>query len=150
MQNVRLNKKNEDGSYDNGEFLFNSIDFYGGDIKRRILEVAPGINKEQVQYVKFLIALKNENGSVPFVPEKEGSYLLVNELYKNVSFYLEHKSGNKLIPDKKGVINITNLLIQPMDIVLYVKVEPFTTSRLDDEIVMEDLEIQIYSDANNG
>lgn len=141
VNNIRLLKKNEDGSYDNSDKLFKQIDVYGGDHQKRILEISPGINEQQIKHVYFSLELVSTDGNVTFVPEREGSYYLTNSLYKNIKFYLEHKSGHKLYPDKKGMIKITDLLIKPMDVVLHVEVEQYAMPRITEGIIFDDIEI---------
>ncbi|MGL4449586.1 MAG: hypothetical protein ACRCTZ_00170 [Sarcina sp.] len=143
MNNIRLTKKNEDGSYDYGELLFKTIDLYGGDHKSRILEIAPGVNEQEVENVYFGLTLNETGGRVPFTPEKEGSYYLANSVYKNIKFYLETKSGIKLYPDKNGLIKITKTLIKPMDVILHVVAEKFATNRLTEEAVFDQIDIEI-------
>lgn len=143
MSNIRLTKKNSDGSYDNGELLFKTIDLYGGDHQSRILEIAPGVNEQEVNNVYFGLSLNDANGKVPFTPDKEGSYLLSNPVYKNVKFYLELKSGQKLFPDKNGLIKVTKVLIKPIDVVLHVVAEKFTTNRLTEELIFDEIDIEI-------
>lgn len=143
MSNIRLTMKNQDGSYDNGELLFTSIDLYGGDHQSRILEIAPGINEQEVKNVYFGMSLNDANGKVPFTPDKEGGYFLVNSVYKNVKFYLETKAGQKLFPDKNGLIKVTKTLIKPMDVVLHVVAEKFTAKRLTEEHVFDEIEIEV-------
>ncbi|MGL6098862.1 MAG: hypothetical protein ACRC0G_04470 [Fusobacteriaceae bacterium] len=143
MNNIRLTKKNDDGSYDDGELLFKTIDLYGGDHQTRTLEIAPGVNVQEVKYVYFGIALNDTNGKIAFTPEKEGSHLLTNSAYKNIKFYLEHKSGYKFYPDKNGLIKITDLLIKPMDVVIHVIAEKYTANRLTEENVFDEIEIEV-------
>lgn len=143
MNNIRLTKKNEDGSPDTGEMLFKTLDLYGGDHQSRILEIAPGEAVQEVKYVYFGVSLNDVNGKVAFTPEKEGSYFLVNSTYKNIKFYLEHKNGYKFYPDKNGLIKITDLLIKPMDVVFHVVAEKYSTSRLTEEKVFEEIEISV-------
>lgn len=143
MNNIRMQKKNDDGSYDDGEMLFKTVDLYGGDHQSRILEIAPAENVQEVKYVYFGVSLNDVNGKIAFTPEKEGSYLLVNSTYKNMKFYLEQKNGHKYYPDKNGLIKITDLLIRPIDVVFHVIAEKYSTNSLTEEKVFEEIEISV-------
>jgi hypothetical protein len=144
LNNIRITKKNNDGSYDDGELLFKTIDLYGGDHQSRILEIAPGVNEQEVQYVYFGISLNDINGKISFTPEKEGSYNLVSATYKNIKFYLEQKNGSKFYPDKNGLIKITDLLIKPLDVVLHVIAEKYSSDRISEEKVFDEIELAVW------
>lgn len=145
MENIRLTKKNADGSYDYGELLFKTVDLYGGDHQSRVLEIAPGVNEQEVKNVYFGLALNDTGGKVSFTPEKEGGYNLTNSVYKNIKFYLEHSSGHKLYPDKNGLIKITDILIKPIDVILHVIADKFAVNRLTEERVFDQIEIEIFA-----
>ncbi|MGL5315210.1 MAG: hypothetical protein ACRCX2_19675 [Paraclostridium sp.] len=144
MNNIRMTKKNEDGSYDDGPLIFKTLDLYGGDHQTRILEIAPGVNEQEVKFVYFGISLSDINGQVSFTPEKEGSHMLVNSVYKNIKFYVEHSNGHKLYPDKNGLIKLTEALVKPMDIILHVIAEKYSTNRISEEKVFEEIEISVW------
>ncbi|MGL5718444.1 MAG: hypothetical protein ACRCX2_35900 [Paraclostridium sp.] len=145
MSNIKLTKKNNDGSYDYGEMLFESLDLYGGDHVRRTLEIAPGIAEQSAKYVKFSISSRKDGGSYKFIPERDGSYFLISNQHKGLKFYLESKTGVKYTPDKYGVISITNLLVTPIDVVINLVAEQYAITDMSKEIVIDDIDIEIWA-----
>lgn len=145
MNNIKLTKKNNDGSYDYGDLLFDAVDLYGGDHVRRTIEISPAIAEQSLKYVKFSIAFKNNGSSYKFTPEKDGSYYLVNSQQKGFKFYLENSKGVKYTPDKNGIISIAQLLVAPVDVVINLIVEQYAVTDMNKEVVLDDIEIEIWA-----
>lgn len=147
MDNIIIKKKNEDGSYDSGDFLFNAVDLYDGDHVQRILELSPQLGKIVVN-VKFEIRSVIDNNQYSFIPEKSGSYYLVNSQHPGIKFYLTDVNKVKYFPDSNGKISITNSLSSSMDVVLHMIAEPYTVKDLNKDIVIEDISLAFWSSDN--
>lgn len=145
MQNIRITKKNNDGSYDFSDYLFDSVDLYGGDHVSRIIELAPAMSEKPARYVKFSLVSRQEEETYTFKPVKTDSYYLENPYHKGIKFYLEDKNGIKYVPDKNGIINIVNNLIQPIDVVLHLMAEQYSIVDFNKEVVIENINIEIWS-----
>ena len=145
MQNIRITKKNNDGSYDYSDYLFDSVDLYGGDHVSRIIELAPAIADKPARYVKFSLVSKQEDDTHKFKPLKNDSYYLENIFHNGLKFYLEDKNGVKYTPDKNGIINIANNLIQPIDVVIHLIADQYSIMDFNKNTVIENINIEIWS-----
>lgn len=142
MKNIILKKKNSDGSYDNGPYLFDGIDLYHGDNVSKILELSPAGNS--VKNVKISLVVKRNEIEYEFLPEEEDSYYLVNDKYPGMKIHFEDKNGIKFKPDKNGVLSITNVLAVPLDISIHVRAAKFTVKKISETLVLDDIELLLW------
>jgi hypothetical protein len=148
MNNIIIKKKNDDGTYDNNEYLFNSVDLYEGDHVNRILEISPQLGK-MVTNVKFEIRSISNNNQYSFLPEKENSYYLVDPQHKGIKFYLTDTNKVKYLPDRNGKISISNTLSSPKEVVLHMIAEKYTIQDFNKDVVMDDMNIVFWSSDND-
>ncbi len=143
MEKINLRKKNNDGSYSTNEYLFDAVDLYNGDVVKSILELSPTNNP--VKNVKFSLSCKRDNIEYELKPLDEESYELVTDRYKGMSIWFTDKNGVKFKPDKNGVVSITNLLAIPLDIQIWLRAEKYTVEKLNETIVLDDLNLKVWS-----
>lgn len=145
--NINIRKKNEDGSYDNGEYLFNAVDLYDGCSVNRILEISPATSKSE-KNIKFSMRTVIGDNEYNFLPDKHNKYNLVDMNHPGLSFFLTDKNKIKYLPDKNGIISITNVLSGPMELILHMEAKKYTITDLNKNIVMDDMNIIIWSSAS--
>ena len=142
--NLQIRLKNEDNTYDESKILFKEVDGYDGDLVSRKLEVSPIVPGTTVKSVKFKLKKIEDGNGFPFLPASSNSYELVSAYAEGLTFYLENASGQKMYPDQNGVIAVAGTLSSPLDLTIWCKVSAFTAD-LDQELLMEDLRIELWS-----
>lgn len=145
VNGVKITKKNQDGSYDYSETMFDAVDAYSGDHVYRTIELAPAIPGKQPKYVKFSLNTFKDNSLYTMKPIKENSYQVASEYYKGFSFYLESASGVKFMPDKNGIISITNILTTPLNVTLHMIVEQYAVQDIEQKTFLDDVSIRVWS-----
>jgi hypothetical protein len=142
---LTLTKKNEDGSYDYSEQLFDAIDPYDGDHVYKTIEIKPTVSETAAKYVKFRLVTEKEGDVYIFKPTQSKSHLLASSQYNGFKFYLEDINGIKYIPDTNGIISLVNTLTSPMDIVLHLIAEKYAVEDLEQELLLEDVFVEVWS-----
>lgn len=142
MEKINLKRKNNDGSYSTSPYLFDAVDLYNGDVVKTILELSP-INNP-VKNVKFSLICKRDNIEYELKPIDDETYELSTDRYKGMSIWFADKNGIKFKPDKNGVISITNLLAVPLDIQIWLRAEKYTVDKLNETIVLDDLNLKVW------
>ena len=145
MQNKTIiSKKNEDGSYDTGEYLFDGIDLYHGDNVNKKLEIAPV--GTPAKNVKLQLVCTRDNIEYEFKPnEDEDDYHLKSDRYPGLTIHFEDINGVKYKPDKNGVINFIKVLTMPIDFFIFVKAEPFTSKKISETNILDDINLIVWS-----
>lgn len=149
MNNINIRKKNNDGTYDDGEFLFTNVDLYNGCYINRILELSP-ISNRQENNVKISIRSVIGDREYNFKPEEDGSYYLVDINNPGIKFYFTDKNQIKYLPDKNGIISLVNVLTIPMDIIIHMIAEKYTITELDKNIIIDDIDLVVWSSDNES
>ncbi len=144
MNNIILRKKNDDGSYDNGDFLFNNVDLYDGCYVNKILEISPNLNRKEYNIKLSLRSVIGEY-EYQFKPSEEDGYYLVEDNHPGLKFYFTDKNKVKYLPDKNGVISLINVLSMPLDIIIHMIADKYTVSDIDEYIVLDDINLIIWS-----
>ena len=144
MNNIILRKKNDDGSYDNGDFLFNNVDLYDGCCVNKILEISPNLNRKEYNIKLSLRSVIGEY-EYQFKPSEEDGYYLVEDNHPGLKFYFTDKNKVKYLPDKNGVISLINVLSMPLDIIIHMIADKYTVSDIDEYIVLDDINLIIWS-----
>lgn len=144
MNNINIRKKNDDGSYDNGEFLFKNVDLYDGCYVNRILELSPNLNKKEYN-IKLSLRTVVGEFEYQFKPVKEGAYYLEDSNHPGLKFYFTDKNQVKYLPDKNGIISIINVLSMPLDIVIHMIADKYTVNNIDEYIVIDDVNLIVWS-----
>lgn len=145
MQNrVIVSKKNEDGSYDTGDYLFDGIDLYHGDRVNKKLEISP--IGSPVKNVNIQLVCTRDNIEYEFKPEfEEGEYYLKTDKYPGLTIHFEDINGVKYKADKNGVIRIINVLSSPLDFYIFIEAEPFTVKQISKTTVLDDVSLIVWS-----
>ena len=94
MNNINIRKKNEDGSYDNGDFLFKNVDLYDGCYVYRTLEISPSLNKQEYNLKLSLRSVVDEF-EYQFKPASDNDYYLVDDNHPVMKFYFTDKKKVK-------------------------------------------------------
>ena len=144
MNNIILRKKNDDGSYDNGDFLFNNVDLYDGCYVNKILEISPNLNRKEYNIKLSLRSVIGEY-EYQFKPSEEDGYYLVEDNHPGLKFYFTDKNKVKYLPDKNGVISLITVLSMPLDIIIHMIADKYTVSDIDEYIVLDDINLIIWS-----
>ena len=144
MNNIILRKKNDDGSYDNGDFLFNNVDLYDGCYVNKILEISPNLNRKEYNIKLSLRSVIGEY-EYQFKPSEEDGYYLVEDNHPGLKFYFTDKNKVKYLPDKNGVISLINVLSMPLDIIIHMIADKYTVSDIDEYIVLDDINLIPWS-----
>lgn len=144
MNNIILRKKNDDGSYDNGDFLFNNVDLYDGCYVNKILEISPNLNRKEYNIKLSLRSVIGEY-EYQFKPSEEDGYYLVEDNHPGLKFYFTDKNKVKYLPDKNGVISLINVLSMPLDIIIHMIADKYTVSDIDEYVVLDDINLIIWS-----
>jgi hypothetical protein len=144
LNNIILRKKNDDGSYDNGDFLFNNVDLYDGCYVNKILEISPNLNRKEYNIKLSLRSVIGEY-EYQFKPSEEDGYYLVEDNHPGLKFYFTDKNKVKYLPDKNGVISLINVLSMPLDIIIHMIADKYTVSDIDEYIVLDDINLIIWS-----
>ena len=118
-----ISKKNEDGSYDTNEYLFDGIDLYHGDRTNKKLEISPV--GAPVKNVSIQLVCTRDNIEYEFKPEEDNEY--------------------NLKCDKNGVIRIINILTIPLDFFIFVEAEPYTVKKISETNVLDDINLIVWS-----
>lgn len=147
INKINIRKKNDDGTYDDGDFLFKNVDLYNGCFVKRILEISPS-NREEYNVKVSLRSIENEL-EYDFKPENEYSYYLVNSKHQGMKFYITDKNGVKYLPDKNGIISLVNVLSTPLEIVINLIADKYTVSKIDDYVIFDDINILFWSSEND-
>lgn len=149
MNNINIRKKNEDGSYDNGDFLFKNVDLYDGCYVYRTLEISPSLNKQEYNLKLSLRSVVDEF-EYQFKPSSDNDYYLVDDNHPGMKFYFTDKNKVKYLPDKNGIISLINVLSAPIDIEIHMIADRYTVNNIDEYIVLDDINIIIWSSNNEG
>ena len=145
---IIISKKNKDGSYDTNDYLFDGIDLYHGDRVNKKLELAPV--GSPVKNVKIQLVCRRNDIEYEFKPNEESEYYLTTEKYPGLTIHFEDVNGVKYKADKNGVIHIINILSTPLDFFLMVEAKPFTTKKITDELVLDDIDLVVYHSGSSN
>ena len=144
MQNrTIISKKNEDGSYDTSEYLFDGIDLYHGDRTNKKLEISPV--GAPVKNVSIQLVCTRDNIEYEFKPEEDNEYNLKCDRYPGLTIHFEDINGIKYKSDKNGVIRIINILTIPLDFLIFVEAEPYTVKKISETNVLDDINLIVWS-----
>jgi len=144
MQNrTIISKKNEDGSYDTSEYLFDGIDLYHGDRTNKKLEISPV--GTPVKNVSIQLVCTRDNIEYEFKPDEDNEYNLKCDRYPGLTVHFEDINGIKYKSDKNGVIRIINILTIPLDFFIFVEAEPYTVKKISETNVLDDINLIVWS-----
>lgn len=138
-----ISKKNEDGSYDTSEYLFDGIDLYHGDRTNKKLEISPV--GTPVKNVSIQLVCTRDNIEYEFKPDEDNEYNLKCDRYPGLTIHFEDINGIKYKSDKNGVIRIINILTTPLDFFIFVEAEPYTVKKISETNVLDDINLIVWS-----
>lgn len=138
-----ISKKNEDGSYDTSEYLFDGIDLYHGDRTNKKLEISPV--GTPVKNVSIQLVCTRDNIEYEFKPDEDNEYNLKCDKYPGLTIHFEDINGIKYKSDKNGVIRIINILTTPLDFFIFVEAEPYTVKKISETNVLDDINLIVWS-----